>query len=380
MKKVCTFLALTTLFATLSITGMSNLTHFSRQTVQRTFFSQNCHAIRTMATKRATGNSFTSWTQKHRAKLILGGCIAGVGAGTSYYLVNQPNLFNLKTSLDLPRAMEADRLERYIISLMWINRQLDPNQTDIINTQKSTNPLKEKYIPHTLEWAKCNPRSTVHFWYDSELTSAQAVINTKSVFTKHKKEYPEAAAIVLKDVRDLDHVKKHPEVFSDKIPVFFRTDLLRIIASVEELNRSKKDYLVYADLDVTPMSKNTLFDRDTQDKLDQYGIVVAGAKSDYGYENSFHILSKHSPALLETLLFTIVDLNTKRAYNALDGDLYDNTERRAMKILQQIVYESYPHLFMYYYHQKDLGSLKVDKAKEYTDRSGYQNRSQANKQ
>lgn len=278
-------------------------------------------------------------------KLLLRlGAVGSVTAGTGYLLKQQYD-----REQELP----------YTINLMWINRDL---QTQKSLFQDKEDAFAQSCLSNVYTWATCNPKSTINLWFDSTLTSEHAVKHTQSIIAEHMKKYPRAAPIILKDIRELAHVEKHPDVFSNKTPVYFRADLLRVVAGLETVRRSKRNNcFVYADFDVTPMNQKDLFDETTLKNLKKYGLVMT-AGGHLGFENSFYMLSSQASNMQKALALMIVDLNTQRAYNGLRGKIYNLNNRRTrdpMEPLQQIVYDSYPSMFEYFYHLEKMGILKV---------------------
>jgi len=243
----------------------------------------------------------------------------------------------------------------YTINLMWINKE-SAHEFSFLNGKH-----KQEYVSNLLGWSMHHPKGTIHLWFDSATTSDRALSELQGLLKEQSKNYPNGSSIVLRDIRQLTHVKEHSNIFSDKIPVYFRSDLLRVIAGLEALKQNaRKTYFVYADFDVAPLSPSKLFDKETKENLKKYGIVMT-AGGHLGFENSFYILSADAPHMHTALERAIVELNTKRAYNALQGELYNVNRRRtrnALDNLPQIVYDSYPAMFKYFYHLQGLGTLK----------------------
>ncbi len=250
----------------------------------------------------------------------------------------------------------------YTINLMWINRGLAGEQKYIFPA-KNEEELKEKYLDPIITWSELHPTNNVQVWFDSALTAQEAPQRTLEKIKEHTTN-----PVILKDVRDLSEVNNNAAVFSHKTPVYFRADLLRVMAALHTLSTTKADHFVYADFDVNPLSKQELFDKTTVEHLEKFGIVVAYNKC-LDFENSFQIIGKNNKNLIEALQRTIVDLNIKRAYNALDDQFYNVSGRKdpqgPMKPLQQIVYDSYPAMFHYFYHLEGLGKLKLSNEKIY---------------
>jgi len=211
--------------------------------------------------------------------------------------------------------------QKYTINLMWINRKLNENQ-QYIYPASNENELSKLFLRHIFKWALVNKNSTVHLWFDSMLTPAAAVKNTHLLIKNYLQAHPDVAPIILRDVRELPYVMANPEVFSDKTPIFFRVDLLRVIAQVHDITTGVTPYFVYSDLDIDPLSREEIFDEETLHKLQTFGIVMAYHPIWQGFENSFSIVSNHNAQLLEAMTYTLIDLNIQRAYNALHGKFY----------------------------------------------------------
>lgn len=263
---------------------------------------------------------------------------------------------------DESEQKKPELIAPYTINLMWISKDLKQENPYVI--QPKDKSVLEKYISAPCIWAIKNPESTVQFWYDSELTSQDTIDRTKSAVAFRMRNCPKSAPIVFRDIRELQHVKDHPEVFSSKTPVYFRADLARVIAGYEEVQKTKSNF-VYADLDVKPMYKNDLFDDETKRHLAIYGMVMTKTSEDclQEYENSFYILSPHEEDMLKSLKLTIIDLNTQRASYALKSYYrYFITTPRP-----EAVYYSFRATYAYLYHMKKWGILKVDDKTPYDE-------------
>lgn len=262
-----------------------------------------------------------------------------------------------KKQLEENKQGKDERQAPYTINLMWINKDLKEDDPYMI--QPKNKDVVEKYISAPCIWAIKNPDSQVRLWYDSELTSQDSIDRTRSAIDIRMKACPKSAPIVLRDIRELQHVKDNPEVFSTKTPVYFRADLARVIAGYEEVQKAKNNF-VYADFDVEPMRKKDLFDDLTKEKVSIYGMVMAHSDVDH-YENSFYILGPNEQNMLHSLKTTLIDLNIKRASYAL------NSYYRYFCMIPdpQIVYWSHRATYAYLYHLQKRGVLKVNKETVY---------------
>jgi len=206
----------------------------------------------------------------------------------------------------------------YSINLMWINRKLDLNQKYIYPAQDEKK-LNDKFLKYVYMWAYANKDSVVYIWFDSYLNTASAIENTRKFIDDYSSS--EMAPIVFRDIRDLSEVKKHPKVFSDKTPIFYRVDLLRVIAQIHDVSKRITSNFVYSDFDIDPLSKEEIFDKNTVNYLKKFGTVMSYDPLWLGYENGFSIVSNNKK-LLEAMQYIMVDLNIQRGYKSLQGKFY----------------------------------------------------------
>lgn len=262
----------------------------------------------------------------------------------------------VRNAQDIENAKPKD--DEYSINLMWVNRSLSDSE---FLFQRSD---VEDYLAKIAGWAKLNPGSTLHVWYDSAMSDAQAPKNT---FDKLSKNYPEEAShIVFSDLRQFPEVKDDTAgVFLDKTPVYFRVDLYRVVAAYnvlkEATEQNRRHYFVYADIDVTPMSKAELFDNATQMDMDTFGIVMArGGLHNLRFENSFQMWTNKRPNLLKAAKAAIIDTNIARAENILRGNHWAYLRSGDTTPLEEIVYSSYQSMFSYFYQLEGWGVAELN--------------------
>jgi hypothetical protein len=272
--------------------------------------------------------------------------------------------------------LKRDLIPDYSVNLMWVNRSFQPSQNWLFPAANEQ-ILNEKYLNSILAWARSIQGGIVQVWYDSALTSGEALQNTKKSLEDRACGDDQLSGIVLKDVREVPLVREHPRVFSSQMNVYFRVDLLRAIAAFHEVSSNPRSYFVYGDFDMEPLTREELFDPETVQNLKSVGIVVA-KWGDEGVENGFQIVSGAKPHLLEAMKLAVIDLNLERAERFLKGKLYVPRLRKAFSpreawmasdgqdqwknagaAIAQMVYESYSNLYRYFYHLENLGSLKV---------------------
>jgi hypothetical protein len=103
-----------------------------------------------------------------------------------------------------------------------------------------------------------------------------------------------------------------------------------------------------------PLSQEQLFDEETRQNLQKYGIVMAVnpcGLSPNSFENGFQIISNHNSHLLEAMDWAIVELNIQRANRALSGKFfkaYAGLYRPPMHHLVEAVFESYRPMWEYF--------------------------------
>ena len=270
--------------------------------------------------------------------------------------------FNAHGAAAEKQAKAVDAQHEYTINLMWINQELNRDQYYIHpavseddkkegkRTSSDRGDLYKNFLTYALAWAKLNQGGIVNLWFDSATTTKEAVQNTEQVIEIITKD-PAVARIVLRDVRKLPEVVKHPEAFSAQIPIFFRADLLRAIAAYNDLVSGETKCFVYTDLDVEPLSRAQLFDDETCANLKKFATVMA-AYGNGGYENGFQVIGNHNANLLKAMKLFIIDYNIACFY-----------QRRGWLTNSNCVWSSYPHMFEYFYHLENYGTLMVQISK-----------------
>ena len=238
---------------------------------------------------------------------------AGLGSAVAYaYIMSE-----------IDKA-ESTIAEQYSINVMWINRKLNIDQK-YIYPAKNQAELYEKLIDPIIKWAIKNPGRTVNFWYDSQVTTAAAINNTKYLIWLEQLKQLRFTTVVLKDIRDLQKVRECPECVTPNVPVYFRADLLRVIATIETVKAAPGRYFIYTDLDMKPISDAELFDSKTRIKLAKYGLVLANAFLDKkcnaaSWENGFHMVNPQKTTMLAAMNDVLVDSSIKHLRTVIERD------------------------------------------------------------
>lgn len=279
-----------------------------------------------------------------------------------------------------PLAEEFDRLKienrlHYTVNLVWINKHTskwDETRPFVFPETHERTFLEQRIF----EWARLSSGADVNVWFDGgapgfEMVSEAQIQQTQQLFDRFNQENPHAGRVFLKNVRSIAQVQENEAVFSSETPVYFRADLLRVMATVDTLDKQRAvsvgsgapsdSYFIYADFDVAPLSQEELFDPETLAHLGRFGMVVAQGGLSSGIvpmENAFHIVRGGQAHLMEALKTAIIETNIQRGKIALDGELHTRHYPHT-SALPQIVYDSYPSMYRYLYHLEGLGSLQV---------------------
>lgn len=258
----------------------------------------------------------------------------------------------IKMYMGLLNTSLATDYPQYSINLIWINRKLQTSQTYIYPSEVEND---KKYFNTIITWAKKNPDSTIHLWFDSRTTQPEAVKNTQAAFNEEVAKFGKnIAKIELNNIRDLSIVKKNPDIFSENMPVYFRADLLRAVLAEEILRQNKTGCFVYTDFDVKPLTKAELFDKKTLENLKKYHFVMAKETNRLGFENSFQIFT-YDETLLKAASTMLIEANLMRARSFLEELRHGNffaKDSMALKIYraghQENIFYSYPLMYAYW--------------------------------
>jgi hypothetical protein len=262
------------------------------------------------------------------------------------------------------QCIANDHIQAYTINLMWINQAKATNQKYLYPSNIKNNFGKE-YTAKIIEWAAKNYENTINIWFDSFFLSSAIVSDTQKMLDQ------KVTNVEFKDKRRISTIKQNPEVFSDKVPVYFRADLVRAIIAEEMTQNHQEEYFVYADFDIKPMSKNELFDKNTLAQLQKNNFVMAQEKNRLEFENSFQIFT-YNKELSRAMRLMLIKVNMQRARTFLDelkqkeaniGFFADAPQ--AWKIheagFQENVFYSYPLMFSYFCQLQQRGHLTLNR-------------------
>ena len=220
-----------------------------------------------------------------------------------------------------------DRVRRdinYCINLMWVSVQPLFSNNFLIHP---------KYFDKIEMWINNNPNAKIIFWYDGDtkFTTFFSIINTRLFFESLNRKY--AGKIYLRDLSINPFVMKinslAPFLFGpvrlfniddNRLPLYYRVDLYRIIIAIYLLKYEEFTFFVYSDMDIEPycnidgkkskcidyqkksdfpLNKEYIFNDEVMCKLDEDGLVMQSMGNIDSrlpsYENSFQIIGNKDP-------------------------------------------------------------------------------------
>ncbi len=259
----------------------------------------------------------------------------------------------------------------YAINLMWIHGiKYATYQDGEINTNpyiyrlpnndesdegRNARTLFEADVASSvLGWAEKNPGAVVVFWYDGHFISPGALEATQSILCK------ENSNVKMRDIWELPLVKEHEDIFAPRTLVYFRTDLLRPIIQLHQIEIEKFQYSIYSDLDVGTMNRDEIFDEDTVQNLEKYGITFAAAaeaKTIFvmgGHENYFSVVSSNNRTMCQALRDAVVRRSIAKWKHHLS-----KMDRTADEVNAQYVFYCYGQAMLFYYNYLQ-GAWKIE--------------------
>ena len=236
-----------------------------------------------------------------------------------------------------------DLVEKTTINLIWIFKDKPQSQHSFIfphpyirDLEKRRNGATEviDIFDKISLWYRLNPTTKINLWYDSALVHDNAVQNTlKKIKNMNLKN------INLIDIRNKLTDDFH-EFLGEDLPIYFRSDIVRILAGVKLINESLFNnmgyYFAYFDFSIDPINLTKLYSKqETAKKLEDFGIVMGKTESTL-YENSFFVMGA----------------NNEKSWWQLENALYDalinrNLDKIVNKeiIEEQDVYKDHINLF-----------------------------------
>lgn len=211
--------------------------------------------------------------------------------------------------------------EQYSINFMWINKQSIPDDQEFLfgdglSPKDVEQDFHHKFVWPISKWVKKNPGSPINIWVDGKFATSQAIERSKEALLQ---VLPETLhhQVHFRDVRSIPLVHKNPKPFEAMrsetltMPLYYRIDLLRAIASDHILSHKETQFAIYCDLDMKPLSKQELFDKRTVKFLNHYGCVFAKGGGE-GFENGFFILNGYHSQFMESHRKIVISKSIQR--------------------------------------------------------------------
>ncbi len=251
------------------------------------------------------------------------------------YTYNNPYLYQ-KGSRDVGS-------DDYSLHFMWIHRgKVSSQQEFLIGDRFETD---RQFFQPISKWARLHP-THLYIWVDLEFLPLEVLNRTKDHLKSILQE--RYNHIHFRNIRDFQIVKDEPELFSCETPLYFRVDLLRAAMIDQMILESDGRFIIYADLDMEPMSSEAIFDKRTCDFLQDFGIVMA-KRGIASFENGFQIIDKNHQFLSQCHRDVVVDLSIELA------------KKSPQKITQEMIFDSYALLFVHLLDQMQIyGRLKKE--------------------
>ncbi len=207
-----------------------------------------------------------------------------------------------------PGVTMESKQPAYTICFEWLSRSLDLMKKDHI--------IPEGLKRNNFEtWVQVNPQARIVIAYNGSCETPEAVNNTIQAFQKYPNVY-------LQDVQKLQIAQKEPWMLDKQecVPLYWYIDFFKVALQLQFAQNGQP--VLFSDLDAKPMKEKEIFDADTNQKLSQYGIVLAHDNKggvDTGttatIENGFSIVDPRSANfkfLQKALQFVIIDLGLAR--------------------------------------------------------------------
>lgn len=151
--------------------------------------------------------------------------------------------------------------------------------------------------------------------------------------------------VQLRDVREIPCVKDNPDIFTSRIPIYFRVDLLKLIILLHSIENDHCDAAVFSDLEVgnrreldTRMSKQELFDSCVCEGFKKMGFVLgdkrAFANDNHTYPENQFLQLHNNPLTLDAIRFNI-NSNMDRVIRCL-ADPNEDVREKIYKLNEKV--------------------------------------------
>ncbi|NRA47246.1 MAG: hypothetical protein HRU09_20030 [Oligoflexales bacterium] len=143
----------------------------------------------------------------------------------------------------------------YSINFLCINKEENLDQEFICNKK-----FIDKLLKSSANWKEQDSDAPINIWFDSKTISEDALHNSQKLLQPNH-------GIQLRDIRDIGIVQLNSNIFSPKMPLYFRIDLLKLVICNHQISDDDMDSAIFADIEVQPMDKSELFSSEYFSKL-----------------------------------------------------------------------------------------------------------------
>jgi hypothetical protein len=259
-------------------------------------------------------------------------------------------------------------VDKYSINMLWVDR----NKNQEVKSIKSI----EEFFEPAKKWASSNQKADINIWYDSKLYCSEAVENTKSslkeVIEKEGTDTIKLDKIQLRDINDIPVVQENRSFFDEKISLYFRIDLLKLVICYHSLAAESLDAAIFADKDTGDkkklrLDKKELFDERSMNMLEKWGALFH-TNSGKVAENKF-IQVVNNEHIIETL-GVCINVSLNAAAGLLNNINSYEFQGNSMQTMYRIVYQYIIKDFLPSYYYGVKGSSIEVRADIVKDASG----------
>lgn len=196
---------------------------------------------------------------------------------TYAYRAGNPTLFRA--------PQEAISPDLYSLNFLWIHKDARSSGRGHFMGEKDE-LLESEIINPILEWQSKQPKAKINYWYDGKFIEKQQLEITADLLAKKNVILEN---VLFRDIRSIPLVADNPDLFDEKVAIYFRVDVAKALIGYHVLNETK--YAVNVDTDVAAIVNEQLFDEKTIFDLENFGFVM-GAANLANKENSFIMLNR----------------------------------------------------------------------------------------
>ncbi len=184
-------------------------------------------------------------------------------------------------------ASENIASSHYALNFLWLSISPIDEKQPLTGSDKAR--FETHMVAPLMDWQKKQTRAPISYWYDGDMVKDASIQLTKRLLAERGID---TAYLQFRNIRDIAVVKANAELFTPKIPIYFRVDLAKAAIGDHVLKIHKVPYVANIDTDVAAITKEQLFDQRTLKALASHGYIFGAAFTQE--ENSFILLHNSS--------------------------------------------------------------------------------------